>query len=552
MKKTLVFSLALFLNTFCLNAQSWQWLKTAGSISYDKPRQCVIDKHDNIYIGGLFLGAGQYHFGSSIYNTTFQTFTMSKYDKNGNEIWFKYFNFSTGAGFTGLRYDSLNDQILFLGTFKGSIQMDSIYLTGSSGFYKEIFIGKMDLNGQIIWAKSFGSLFDDGCFAMDVSNTGDIYLAPMLTVAGTIDSTPIPAGGSIIKLDQNGNVQWVKGVVNASSFPSIYGTSMEIRCLKFYKNKIFISGGQANYTIIIDTITINTPSEAGIVQACFDQNANVQWARTQGKPTSGGGYKIETDEKGNLYTLGWYTSIAYYGTDSLYSTSGGNSYILKTDSIGNYLWVRELKSAAINNYPNQGFSYSMSVNRNGQTYITGLFRGLLTIGNYSASNAAQQDTDMFVARIDSDGTWKGLRTISRATGETVVTLSDGTPVVSGTFYGNNTVDGNNISSYGDKDIFVGRLDVFTNVENPTERHSNSLLIYANPNNGTFRFDVPKEFEHESKLTLIISDMTGKESDRMIVDMENLQEINLSHYASGNYIVRLSNGRRVYVGQMVVE
>jgi hypothetical protein len=324
---------------------------------------------------------------------------------------------------------------------------------------------------------------------------------------------------------------------------------MDIRSLVSIDEKLYISGGIGDTIARIDTILIRANGPT-LIEACFDKSGNVQWAKSYGTNYSGGGYKLCNDTLGNLYTVGGHLNGAVFGSDTLYCNDI-NAIIVKTDTIGRLIWAKSLKTAQLS-WTDFSSCWFLNTSPDGKSYIAGSFRGELSLGNYTASNPAMMDSSMFIARIDSDGTWKGLKTFPKGTGETVVTLSDGSPVVSGTFYTTLNIDGYSLPSYGDKDIFVGRLDVFTLAESPTRSSNRQLLIYSNPNNGTFRFEVPQELEHETELTLVITDLQGKEKDRFQVRMDALTEISLTNYASGTYLVRLSNGRKSYEGKMVVE
>ncbi|MBK9763518.1 MAG: T9SS type A sorting domain-containing protein [Flavobacteriales bacterium] len=80
-----------------------------------------------------------------------------------------------------------------------------------------------------------------------------------------------------------------------------------------------------------------------------------------------------------------------------------------------------------------------------------------------------------------------------------------------------------------------------------------LVIYANPNQGTFRIKVPDAFLHRSGLQLKVIDSAG----RIVHDQTlNLQgespRMDLFDVSPGYYLVTLGNSERTYSGHMVVE
>ena len=83
--------------------------------------------------------------------------------------------------------------------------------------------------------------------------------------------------------------------------------------------------------------------------------------------------------------------------------------------------------------------------------------------------------------------------------------------------------------------------------------SNSLVIYANPNEGKCNITIPDEFKHEKNLTLSIYDNTGKLIQQGTVEMnEDKVRVNLEAEAKGIYNVTLSNGKKNYGGKIVFE
>ena len=68
MKKISAIMFLSIISLYSVNAQSWQWLKTSGSLNRDQARQSVRDKNDNVYVSGVIFGSGNYNIGSSVYN----------------------------------------------------------------------------------------------------------------------------------------------------------------------------------------------------------------------------------------------------------------------------------------------------------------------------------------------------------------------------------------------------------------------------------------------------------------------------------------------------
>ena len=83
-------------------------------------------------------------------------------------------------------------------------------------------------------------------------------------------------------------------------------------------------------------------------------------------------------------------------------------------------------------------------------------------------------------------------------------------------------------------------------------NNEQLLIYANPNNGSFRVQVPDALVHERQLVLSIHDGSGRLVYQSPLSMTGTEpQLDLQHITPGLYQVTLGNAKRAYHGSMVV-
>jgi hypothetical protein len=94
----------------------------------------------------------------------------------------------------------------------------------------------------------------------------------------------------------------------------------------------------------------------------------------------------------------------------------------------------------------------------GSAIITGRFDGTATFGDMTLTSAGSDD--VFVAKIDADGTWDWA-TQAGGTGSDfgagVSTLSDGSAIITGGFRGTATFGDTTLTSAGSDDVFVARI-----------------------------------------------------------------------------------------------
>ena len=83
--------------------------------------------------------------------------------------------------------------------------------------------------------------------------------------------------------------------------------------------------------------------------------------------------------------------------------------------------------------------------------------------------------------------------------------------------------------------------------------NNQLIIYANPNKGTFNIKVPDGVTNLDGAVLIVYDNVGREASRFSLDNSSEHpHFDVANAASGMYIIKLIQGNKVYVGKLVMQ
>lgn len=117
------------------------------------------------------------------------------------------------------------------------------------------------------------------------------------------------------------------------------------------------------------------------------------------------GYSLSIDSHYNLLQTGSFFSSLTFGVDTLVSFSNGDGdmYIVKYDSIGNVIWVRQSKGV------NDGFAgcfgNSSAFDKAGNVYVTGAFNDTVYFGNVKVkpTNGARLDEAVFTVKYNSNG-----------------------------------------------------------------------------------------------------------------------------------------------------
>ncbi|BDS13316.1 DUF7619 domain-containing protein [Aureispira anguillae] len=199
---------------------------------------------NEVCVTGWFLGAADFDSGTGVYPDTSWSskgLFVLKLDANGNVVWAKSAS-STGDDQGHAITVDQSGNVLTTGAFRGGADFDpgtGVYNLPYSGSYMDIFIQKLDPNGNFLWAAAMGGGNEDRAYGIITDESENVY-----TVGGTMtDIDYDPSAGTYIldkgvfvqKLAPNGNFLWA---VTMGDEPSAIGRSIALD----EQNNIYVSG----------------------------------------------------------------------------------------------------------------------------------------------------------------------------------------------------------------------------------------------------------------------------------------------------------------------
>jgi len=205
------------------------WAKSIGGTGDDRSRSIAVDTVGNIYITGEFAGLVDFNPDTSttLLNSHGDTdIFIQKFDAAGNFIWVKSFGgYSFDAG-RCLTLDSMGN-VYITGFFKNAayiITSKGLVQISSNG-EEDIFVEKLDANGNFLWIKTMGGIWKDYGYSITTDPIGKVYITG--SFQNTVDFDPdsgvtnLSSIGSsldifIQKLDSSGNFLWVESMGGAS------------------------------------------------------------------------------------------------------------------------------------------------------------------------------------------------------------------------------------------------------------------------------------------------------------------------------------------------
>ena len=214
-------------------------------------------------------------------------------------------------------------------------------ITGYTGSYLvrggDVWLIKTDSSGNEEWSKTFGGAYSD--FGNSVQQTKDGgFIITGLTFLYSSYSARWHYDVWLIKTDSRGNVEWSKtfgGLFFNDAGYSVQQTT----------DGGFIVAGYTYRAAGTDVWLIKT-----------DSRGNVEWSKTFGGAYDDGGYSVQQTTDGGFSITG------YTGS---YLVSGGDVWLIKTDSSGNEEWSKTFGGAS------RDWGHSVQQTKDGGFIITG-------------------------------------------------------------------------------------------------------------------------------------------------------------------------------------
>jgi hypothetical protein len=444
-----------------------------------------------------------------------------------------------------------DNNVICIGTYSDTITVEtSLLIHSGSGLGN--FILKLNNTGNLLWLKDATEYAADiyelsalsngysNDFLIGLSRWGFDTKILRLNNDGTLLSTIEQTGVSLISdIDQDsfGNI-WVAGFS--------------------FQNSASFNG--------LDTIAPFTYTEyvvkynsAGIAQwVNFIQDITVQ------------DWQIETDNSG----------YAYLGGNLLDSTSFGSLFangpqwvydffVTRIDPDGNYIWLNEIPPGNTSGDATTGNTNFLSCSNDGNTYITGFFRGTINFGNGVVLSTVNFH-DLFVLSYDQDGEiqWaKAAGSSGYDTGCGIAADNNGNCYVSGVVSQNAVFDTISVTG-GSINLFIARL-IYDNPVNVNDDLISEVLPaieyslgqnYPNPFNPStvIIFHLPVS----NDVTLKVYDVLGNEVATLVNEEKQpgVYEVefntsshsgNIQNLTSGVYFYTLRAGSFVETKKMIL-
>ena len=529
-----------------------------GSSLSDAGEYVTYDNQGNILVYGFF--GNTMDFDPSEQTTSVSPLGkpdlfIAKYAPAGNLLWIiklGRISLNDGMEASGIEVDS-NGDILIAGSFMNTVNFNPLGspVTKSSLGGKDAFLAKYNLEGELVWVKTYGSNTYDFGAQITLDADDNIYFG--VRFSGSINvgdsENPIvlsPQPGSsdaaLVKFDTNGNYIW--------SYPVSSAGSDDITAIKVAGNGKVALGA-----------TINGQTNIGIAKKdmklfLLNADGTLSW-----------NYNFDNFEQGNSIS-----SFAFSeGNSSLYvggriqgqtefDPSGSSSTVIqplfadpffakyKTND-GSLIFAKHIQSAGTEDY------VSGITTTGAALIVVGSFdhQAVFSPGNFSTQKVSQGEMDIYIAAYNKmTGEFIDVKTFGGSGSEFARHAyfnPNGNAVVTGSFSGSLDIHQQDdpISSAGLSDMFFAEFSYQANVSDGNIKpklSSDEVNLFPVPATDFIgiRFSNPPAKSVQVRIINIVGTTVGEFS---FENYSTNQRFDISTFNSGVYILEIiTDGSRV--------
>lgn len=281
----------------------FEWARQLGGNLNDAGTGIAVAGNGDVLVTGNFKGTADFNPGIAVDNLTASSSTgdmfITRLDNGGNYVWAKRIGGTEQTMSKGIQTDA-DGNIYTMGAFAGTVDFDPgagiQNMTTAPGPYgwstTNIFVSKLDPNGNYIWARKTGipeniRSYSTNPFAMATDANGNTYVTGGFS--DTVDFDPGPGTANLVS-------------------------------------------------------TLTGADDVDIFVCKLDSSGNFKWAKGMGSIASDVGYGIAADHAGYVYTIGVYGAPADFdpsdtGTYTMSPASSTGLFLSKLDSTGSFVWA---------------------------------------------------------------------------------------------------------------------------------------------------------------------------------------------------------------------
>lgn len=548
--RTFIYASSMLLFTAVSFAQSYSWGGRFGGEGEDVVLKMHVDAAGNVFTTGYFTESADFDISDGVFllnGGIFYEAFVQKTDKDGNFVWAKSFGGDSFDNGTDVTTDAAGN-VYVTGVYEGRADFDpgeSEFILNSTGGL-DIFVVKLDSDGNFVWAKSMGGTEYEETSAIGTDALGNVYLTGYFNDEvnfdpGQSDFSLTSAGwsdGFVTKINSDGTFAWAKQFGGTE-----FDLSLEMKVIP--SGALYIVGnfrGTADFDPDpTNAQNLTSGSDAGFLLH-LNADGNYVNAITIGESTQGiyllG---VDVDQTGSAYITGYFGGDLSLGLingieTTLQSPLYYNGLVLKINTNGSIAWVQQFVAEEMS------APYAIAVNSYGETLVSGYYGGTLQLGETLLTKISENAMENFLAKLDSNGNFTngfqfgGVNFVDKSA---MGIDSENNIYLAAAFETTANINpdagsSNFVTSAGFRDNYLIKMsDSELNVKD-FENANNTLRVYPNPANT----QVTINWHGVAGQSYEIVDVSG----RLVLTgkLNQTQQIDLSNLSAGMYVIK-ANG-----------
>lgn len=264
------------------------------------------------------------------------------------------------------------------------------------------------------WAYAWGGLENDITKSICIDKVGNVY-----SIGRFSGSISIGLGNNtfnlnslgeqdifITKTDASGKFLWVKqigGILNDWGNSLVVDDSGYVYITGLFQDTVDFDTGK-------DVFNLIAVDRSDIYVTKLDSSGSFVWAKQFGGTLGSGGYALQVDESGNVFTTGVFTGTVDFDPGSgVYNLSSNSSsfciFISKLDKNGDFVWTKQIGGSGLD------FGNAIELDRSGNIYISGNFERTVDFdpGVAVVSLTSKGMEDIYILKLNATGDYKWVR-----------------------------------------------------------------------------------------------------------------------------------------------
>ena len=555
-----IFSSLLICTSLSASAQFYGWSKSIGGSGLDTCAALAVDNQANLYILGSFSGTGEFRNDSisdKLISSGNDDVFLQKRTKKGKYLFSKKIGGKGNDRPSNMIY--YKGALYISGTIEDTVDFGIEKVAPIGKAKRSVFLAKMDTLGKCIWVKTIGDSAQSRARSLAINKDG-IYLSG--EISGKVDNVNQNNAMFIQKRDLNGIVLWTKtfgtkrniisNAIATDSLGNIYNVGALLGLNVSFKP---LPSKDSSLSSIFNTI-------ADIFIQKLSANGELIWAKKTGATAADEANTIVI--KGTeVYIAGYFNGTVDFdfstiGTSNLTSKGGKDIFVGKYDLSGKFTWVKQIGNTK------DETARQLEIDKFKNIYLSGTFNnsaGTTTdfmgkpMGTAGSNDAfcIKFDTQGKI-KVDKDGKFLAQKFAGSGSdlGTAIKADTMNNVFISGSYAGSISLNPSakaNIS-VGTNDIFIYKSllspDSDGNNGNGTSSITENSLhinLYPNPASDKVHFTFDQLTEPATITISTISGQTIKSKELTIGQVSDSFE--MQDLTSGIYFVHVTSGKNIY-------